>query len=115
LRALYENAVAFVHPSRYEGFGLPPLEAMALGCPVICSNAAALPETCGDAALYFEPDDFRQLARLIDEVLSDADLRSRLSHNGRQRLDHFGWDHTANAYWELLRDKGLVQREAVAS
>ena len=78
LRALYEHAAAFVHPSLYEGFGLPPLEAMALHCPVIASNAAAIPETCGDAALYFEPQRAEQLAQLIERVVSEPALRDEL-------------------------------------
>ena len=114
LRALYENATAFVHPSRYEGFGLPPLEAMSLGCPVICSNAAALPETCGDAALYFAPDDFRQLATHIDDVLSNPELRAQLSRKGLQRVQHFGWKGTASIYLDLILGQKLPKPNRIS-
>jgi glycosyltransferase involved in cell wall biosynthesis len=72
LRALYEGAACFVYPSLYEGFGLPALEAMACGCPVIVSAAASLPEVCGDAALYCDPLDPESIARQIRRLMSDA-------------------------------------------
>lgn len=109
LRALYEHATAFVHPSRYEGFGLPPLEAMALGCPVVCSNAAALPETCGRAALFFSPEDHRELAGLLDRVLSEPELRNELRAAGQQRVREFSWERAATSYLEMLRPQGSTQ------
>lgn len=97
LRALYEAAMVFVFPSRYEGFGIPPLEAMALGCPVIASNAASIPEVCGPAALYFAPDDHAQLANLIRTLAADAGLRAKMVRDGRAHASRFSWTNTANA------------------
>jgi glycosyltransferase involved in cell wall biosynthesis len=102
LRALYENAAAFVHPSRYEGFGIPPLEAMALGCPVIASNAASIPEVCGPAALYFEPDDAEGLAAQIRRVLTVPGERERLHALGRTQLLVHSWEASARAFLSML-------------
>src|SRR5262249_10089781 len=71
LVSLYRRASALVFPSLYEGFGLPPLEAMACGCPVACSVAASLPEVCGDAARFFKPDDPADIAAAVEDVLAD--------------------------------------------
>lgn len=103
LRALYENAAAFIFPSRYEGFGLPPLEAMALGCPVIASNAAAIPEVCGSAALYFDPDDAETLALLMQRVLGSSAERARLVELGNAQLTKHGWELSARLYLRVLR------------
>jgi glycosyltransferase involved in cell wall biosynthesis len=100
---LMQRAAALVFPSLYEGFGLPPLEAMACGCPVACSNAAALPETVGDAARLFDPRDPRAIAAATLEVLSDPDEWSR---RGLARAARYSWTETARAtdavYGELL-------------
>ena len=103
LRALYEKAAAYVHPAYYEGFGLPPLEAMALGCPVISSNAASLPEVCGDAAVYFDPHDDAALAEAIMTTMADHELRRRLRIAGREQADRFAWDRTAERILKLSR------------
>lgn len=107
LRALYAGASAFVFPSRNEGFGLPPLEAMAFGIPVVCSDAASLPELVGDAALLFAAGDAGALARTLARVLDDQALRERLSRAGRERASQFTWERTAVAtvavYGEALR------------
>jgi glycosyltransferase involved in cell wall biosynthesis len=95
LHALYANAVAFVQASTYEGFGLPVLEAMVYGAPVICSTAASLPEVCGDAAVYFDPLSPAQIAEKIDLVVGDEDLRSRMKQMGKMRARNFDWDATA--------------------
>jgi glycosyltransferase involved in cell wall biosynthesis len=94
LPGLYAGALAFVLPSLYEGFGLPCIEAMACGTPVVAADAAALPETCGDAALYADPRDPRALADAIDEAL-DPPTAQRLREAGRRRAERFTWDRTA--------------------
>lgn len=92
---LYAGASLFIYPSRYEGFGLPPLEAMACGTPVLCSKAASLPEVVGDAPLLFDPDDEEELVRLISRVSSEPALRQELRQRGLQRSRHFHWRTTA--------------------
>lgn len=102
LKTLLSHALAFIHPSKYEGFGLPPLEAMALGCPVIAANVAAVPEVAGDAALYFDPDDAEGLARQITRIATDPNLGSQLSAAGLARSESFTWARVAEDYWRLL-------------
>lgn len=95
LPGLYNLAEVFAFPSRYEGFGLPPLEAMACGVPVVSSNAASLPEVIGDAGLLVPPDDPGALAAALRRVLSDADLRADLQARGWRQAARFTWDETA--------------------
>jgi glycosyltransferase involved in cell wall biosynthesis len=95
LVALYRRAACFVYPSRYEGFGLPPVEALALGCPVIASPLPAVQEACGDAVLYTSPDDPAALARLLEQVTGDAALRESLRERGRARTAELTWRGTA--------------------
>lgn len=92
---LYRQAALFVFPSRYEGFGLPVLEAMACGCPVISSNASSLPEVTGDAALLVDPLDADGLVKAMQRVLSDQDLSRELRARGPARAEQFSWDRTA--------------------
>ena len=103
LYALMRRATVFVLPSRYEGFGLPPLEAMRLGTPVLVSDAGALPEICGDAARYFHPEHVPGLADLLAEVLGSAAERERLSKAGRQRAARFTWAETARRTLDVYR------------
>ncbi|CAN5270064.1 glycosyltransferase family 1 protein [soil metagenome] len=102
LAALYGGAAAFVFPSLYEGFGIPPLEAMACGCPVVCSRAASLPEVCGDAAEYVDPLDVGSIAAGISRVLNDASLRSSLREKGRERVRAFSYDKAAAEIVQIL-------------
>jgi glycosyltransferase involved in cell wall biosynthesis len=95
LRALYEHALALVFPSRYEGFGLPPIEAMSCGCPVITSDQPALIEVGGDAALRCGMDDVAGLAQLMREVDGRPELRAKLAAAGRARASQFTWAATA--------------------
>src|SRR5438105_7080560 len=102
LRALYENAACFIFPSFYEGFGLPPLEAMHCGCPVIVSDRASLPEVCGEAAVYCDPDDPADIARQLRLVLTSSALRRELREAGLARARSFGWQRSADQLTELL-------------
>ncbi|MBD2024947.1 glycosyltransferase [Leptolyngbya sp. FACHB-711] len=92
LRYLYRGAYCFVFPSLYEGFGLPPVEAMTFGCPVITSNASCLPEVCGNAALYVDPYDVKDIRRKLEQVLSDRPLRDRLAKAGQQNSRNFSME-----------------------
>jgi glycosyltransferase involved in cell wall biosynthesis len=105
LRALYEGAICLLFPSRYEGFGLPPLEAMWCGCPVLAASAGAVPEVCGDAALWFDASGPRSpaaaLARLLDEPLLAAHLRNA----GRVRAATYSWSAAAETLLGLLESR----------
>jgi glycosyltransferase involved in cell wall biosynthesis len=103
LRALYEHAACFVHPSRYEGFGLPPLEAMCCGCPVLAAEAASIPEVCGDAALYFDPGSPADLAGKLDVLMAHPAARAALAARGRDRAARFSWRRAAAANWEEVQ------------
>jgi glycosyltransferase involved in cell wall biosynthesis len=94
---LYRDASCLVVPSYYEASPLPPLEAMALGCPVIVSRIPALMERCGDAALYFDPRSAADIARQISQVMDNSDLRDALRQNGFERAAAFTWDRSAAA------------------
>lgn len=102
LRALYEHALGFVFPSFYEGWGLPPGEAMHLGCPVIVSNTTSLPEVCGDAALYCDPADDASIAKQMRRLVEDSALRHDLSVMGRARSLTFSWPRTAGILWQQI-------------
>jgi glycosyltransferase involved in cell wall biosynthesis len=95
LRVLYAMAEVFVFPSLYEGFGLPPLEAMSQGAPVVTSNTSALPEVVGDAAVLVNPENSFEMMRAIERVLCDADLRETLRSRGRERAKEFSWRRSA--------------------
>ncbi|MGA8611951.1 MAG: glycosyltransferase family 1 protein [Xanthobacteraceae bacterium] len=102
LALLYKRALCLVFPSLTEGFGLPVLEAMALGCPVISSDLGGLPEVCGGAALYASPHDGPAWLAAIDHVACDPSLRDRLVAEGRKRSQLFSWRRSAEQYLELM-------------
>lgn len=103
--ALYAGAEALVFPSLYEGFGLPVLEAMARGLPVVTVRASSLPETAGDAALYADgPDDVDGLAAALEGLLGDSSLRARLVRAGRARAAEFTWERTAGGVLGVIRE-----------
>jgi glycosyltransferase involved in cell wall biosynthesis len=104
LKALYEGAIGFVYPSFYEGFGLPPLEAMACGCPVIVSNVASLPEVCGDAALYVDPYNPEDIAEKIKLLLSNNKLREELRRKGLERAKMFSWEKCAKETLKVIEE-----------
>jgi glycosyltransferase involved in cell wall biosynthesis len=95
LPALYSAAEVFVYPSLYEGFGLPPLEAMACGSPVVVSNTSSLPEVVGEAGLMVGPREARELASVLARLLDDPPLRQRLSRAGLERAARFSWERAA--------------------
>ncbi|MDN3568346.1 glycosyltransferase family 4 protein [Paeniroseomonas aquatica] len=102
LRALYEAALCLIFPSRYEGFGLPPLEAMTCGCPVVAAEAAAVPEVCGDAALWFDNDGPRRLPDALARLLEEAGLAATLTARGLARARDFSWRGAAERLVSLL-------------
>jgi glycosyltransferase involved in cell wall biosynthesis len=102
LRALYEHAQCFLFPSLYEGFGLPTLEAMHCGCPVLVSRRASMPEVCGEAAVYFEPDDPEDIARQLRRVLSSEAMRDELREAGSVRARLYTWARAAEQLDYLL-------------
>ena len=91
----YTAADALLFPSLYEGFGLPPLEAMSYGLPVVASDRSSLPEVLGEAALYANPEDAEDLARSVDRLLEDHSLRAKLKEAGLQRAAQFSWEEAA--------------------
>lgn len=101
--ALYKLASLFVFPSIYEGFGLPPLEAMACGTPVITSNASSLPEVVGDAGLMVNPYNINELVEAMKVMLSDAELRQRFIEKGLARAQKFTWERCAEKTLELIQ------------
>jgi glycosyltransferase involved in cell wall biosynthesis len=96
LATLYRAAAAFAYPSLYEGFGIPPLEAMALDCPVVCANAASLPEVVGDSAELFDPTDIEDMRHALERVLTSRDHREALVRKGATRSQQFSWQKCAD-------------------
>lgn len=95
LAALYQGAAAFVYPSRYEGFGIPPLEAMSLDCPVVCSSTSSIPEVVGPAGEYFDPNDVESIRHALECVLQSTARRDELVALGRARRELFTWERCA--------------------
>lgn len=106
LRALYAGASAFAYPSLYEGFGLPPLEAMAAGAPVLTSNLSSLPEVVGDAAVLVDPTDVAAISRGLERLLTDTVFADDLRSAGRRRARDFSWDRTATDTLAAVRAMG---------
>ncbi|MDQ3047222.1 MAG: glycosyltransferase family 4 protein [Bacteroidota bacterium] len=106
LASVYKGAHLFVYPSSYEGFGMPVLEAMAAGCPVVCANSSSLPEVAGDAAFYFPPDVPEQMKMVLIDACENAELRKSMVQKGLKRVKEFTWDicaqKTIEAYQKLL-------------
>ena len=98
----YRAAKIFIFPSFYEGFGLPPLEAMTAGCPTLVSQAGALPEVCGEGALYFDPHKPEELTKLLAHLLSDEKERQALAERGRKRSRHFCWQRCAQHHIDIM-------------
>jgi glycosyltransferase involved in cell wall biosynthesis len=110
LRAFYQAASAFVFPSLYEGFGLPPLEAMACGTPVVCSNVSSLPEVVGDAAEVVNPENVFDIARGIREVLLDPQRRRQLVERGFEQARRFSWERTAQQVLDAYEEIGSYKK-----
>lgn len=110
LRALYENALCLVFPSRYEGFGLPPVEAMLCGCPVLAARSGAVPEICGDAALWFDAADPGSLAAALRRLLDEPGLAETLRAHGLARAQSFTWRRAAETLLRLLAPEGPAPR-----
>ncbi|WP_284775270.1 glycosyltransferase family 1 protein [Agrobacterium sp. lyk4-40-TYG-31] len=102
IAALYSHAAALVFPSLYEGFGIPPLEAMLLGCPVLSSNIEPALEVCGDAALYFDPNDAKDIVRAITHLTGNPGLRAEMIARGHARAAAFSWDRSALALLDAV-------------
>ena len=104
---LYNLADLFVYPSFYEGFGLPPLEAMACGCPVITSSVSSLPEIVGSAGIMVNPHDILEISQAMNDILSDKNLQNKLSQKGIEKAKEFNWEKSAKEYLSCI--KGLSQ------
>lgn len=98
----YSNAIAFLFPSLYEGFGIPLLEAQACECPVISSNSSSLPEVLGDSALFFNPNDTIACAEQMERVYTDLNLRNQLIEKGLKNISRFSWEESAKKVITIL-------------
>ncbi len=103
LPAFYKHAECFVLPSLYEGFGLPVLEAMKYGCPVITSDVSSLPEAGGDAALYCDPEDTESICSKMTELLKDKKLQEKLVKKGYEHVKKFSWEKSAKDVLSVLK------------
>ena len=98
----YRNAVCFIFPSLYEGFGIPVIEAQACGCPVISSNSSSLPEVLGESALTCNPLDVNRFAELMNDIFNDNDLRKKIIAKGYENVKRFSWNESAKKIVELI-------------
>ncbi len=105
LAQYYKSASVFIYPSLYEGFGIPPLEAMSFGCPVVASNVSSIPEVVGDAAELVDPYDPGQITDSIERLVLDENLRNSMITRGRDRVKLFSWDRCA------IETLGVYQKE----
>ena len=103
LASLYANALCFVYPSLYEGFGLPPLEAMAAECPVVSSNISSMPEVVNQAGVYFNPNNSDEMCAAIEMVVADEALRYRLVQLGLENIKHFSWQKCATETLQIYK------------
>lgn len=104
LIAYYQNAIAFVFPSLYESFGIPPIEAQACGCPVLCSNVTSLPEICGNGALYFDPMNIYDMETKIELILNNENLQNELRAKGFENVKRFSWERSAKQIIEIMEN-----------
>jgi glycosyltransferase involved in cell wall biosynthesis len=104
LRIFFDMAKVFVFPSLYEGFGLPPLEAMAHGTPVVASNTSALPEVVGNAALMVNPENVFEISRALLRVLTDQSLRERMKAAGLEQAQRFSWEASVRRMTDLYSE-----------
>lgn len=104
----YKHARAYVFPSKYEGFGLPPLEAMGYGLPVLSSSAASLPEILGHAALFFDPNDFNDLRTKMSEIIKNNDLRNQLIRSGYGQVEKYSWQKMSESILEIYKNSGII-------
>lgn len=103
LKSLYGNAQVFVFPSEYEGFGIPILEAMASGCPVVASYTSSFPEVAGDAALYFQLNDQASLKEALEKVVLNENIQNELREKGFKQVKKFSWDNSVNGCYEVFK------------
>lgn len=104
LALLYNESKLFIFPSFYEGFGLPPLEAMACGTPVITSNLSSMPEVCGDAAMYVDPHNVEDIVQKIQTILNNEVLQQKLTHKGLEHIKQFTWEKAANEHINVFKE-----------
>jgi len=107
LARLYRGAIALCYPSFYEGFGLPPLEAMSSGCPVVASDIESVKEVCGNAALYINPNDTESIMKGLRDVVEDEDLRLSLIETGKKRSCLYNWDDSAEKLYQVIHRSGF--------
>lgn len=104
LAELYRNAALFAYPSFFEGFGIPPLEAMAAGCPTLVSNTTSMPEVCGDASIYVDPTSTESIKSGLIRAMSDSDLRNSLRRKGYEQVNKYSWADSAKKLADIIND-----------